>query len=397
MALFRLCLELVKGMVITMFDRPVWAEIDLTAIAHNIRTIKKLLQPGTKFCAVVKANAYGHGAVPVAQIAVREGVDYLAVAILNEAVELRKSGIQLPILILGYTPPRQADLLVNYDITQTVFSSDMAIALSKAAVAAQKTAKVHMKIDTGMSRIGIQPEEAGEFAAMMQRLPGIELEGVFSHFASADNKDKIFADIQFERFTQALATIESRGIVIPIKHIANSAATLDLPETHLDMVRPGIILYGLQPSKEIEKTIDLRPAMKLKAEICYVKMLPTNVPIGYGRTFVTTRESCIATLPLGYADGWSRLLSGKARVLINGQYAPLVGKVCMDQCMVDVTDIPNVTPGNEVLLFGLPELPIEEVAFHMKTINYEIVCMVGKRVPRYYKVDGKPISYEYAD
>lgn len=367
-----------------MFERPVWAEVNLTAIAHNVKQIKELIKPSTKLCAVIKADAYGHGSPAVARTALAAGADYLAVAILSEAIDLRREGFTTPILVLGYTPPQQAIQLVDNDVTQTVFTYEVAEALSRAAVASGRKAKVHLKIDTGMSRIGIRPEEAGDFAAAVAKLPGIEIEGVFSHFATADSKDKTYVWEQFDKFKQALTLIEAKGIKIPIRHIANSAATLELPETHLDMVRPGIILYGLWPSDEVEQTIALRPAMRFKARVCFVKDVPADVSVSYGRAFFTEKQSRVATLPVGYADGWTRLLAGKASVLIRGQRAPIVGRVCMDQCMVDVTDISDVEQGDVALLFGGSALPVEEIAEKLGTINYEIVCMVGKRVPRHY-------------
>lgn len=367
-----------------MFERPVWAEVNLAAIDNNVRLIRSAVRPSTKVCAVIKADAYGHGAAQVARAALAAGADYLAVAILSEAIDLRREGFTAPILILGYTPPRQSAQIVDNDISQTVFTFDAAEALSQVAVAAGKKAKIHLKVDTGMTRIGIKPEEAGDFAAAIVKLPGINLEGVFSHFATADNKDKSYAWEQFDRFKHALAKIESKGIKIPIRHIANSAATLEMPETHLDMVRPGIILYGLWPSDEVQRNIDLRPAMKLKARVGFVKDVPAKVSVSYGRTFFTAQETRLATLPVGYADGWTRLLSGKADVLIRGQRASVVGRICMDQCMIDVTSIPEVREGDIAVLFGDDKLSADEVADKLGTINYEVVCMVGKRVPRHY-------------
>jgi len=367
-----------------MLERAVWAEIDLGAIAHNIRQIRKISAKNAQICAVVKADAYGHGAIAVARTVLRAGADRLAVAIINEALELRKAGFRVPILILGYTPTCQATIVVDHDITQTIFSMDSAKALSGAAVAAGKIVNVHIKIDTGMGRIGVGPKDAGMFAEAVVALPGIKIEGVFSHFATADSRDKSFTYEQYQQFSEGLQYIEAKGITIPIRHIANSAAILDLPHMHLDMVRPGIILYGLWPSDEVEQTIELRPAMKFKAQVAFVKDMPAHQAISYGRTYITERLSRIATLPVGYADGWSRLLANKASVSIRGQRAPLVGRVCMDQCMIDVTHIPGVEPSDEALLFGGADLPVEEVADYMGTINYEIVCMVGKRVPRLY-------------
>lgn len=356
-----------------MFERAVWAEIDLSAIAHNMEQIKAATTGNAKICAVVKADGYGHGAVAVAGTVLQAGADQLAVAIVNEAVELRQAGFQVPILVLGYTPNCQAELIVEYNITQTLFSLDAAQVLSAAAVAAGKNVKVHIKIDTGMSRVGISPQEAGQFAAAVAALPGIEIEGVYSHFADADSFDKKFTYEQYKRFLEGVESIEGQGISIPIRHIANSAALLDLPQMHLDMVRPGIILYGLWPSEEVQKKLVLRPAMRFKAQVGFVKDVPSRVSISYGRTYFTAQTSRIATLPVGYADGWSRLLANKSEVIVKGRRAPLVGRVCMDQCMIDVSHIPDVVIGDEVLLFGGADLPVEEVAARMGTINYEFV------------------------
>lgn len=375
-----------------MCERPVWTEIDLSAIAQNVRMIKSLLSINTRFCAVVKADAYGHGAVPVAQTALEAGADQLAVAILSEGIELRRSGITAPVLILGYTPAVQALLVVRNGLSQTVFSWEMAKALSDAATLAGGKVKVHLKIDTGMSRIGILPEEAADFAAAVAALPNLEIEGVYTHFATSDSSNKTFCREQFACFQQVLANIAKRGIDIPIRHCANSAAVIDMPEMHLDMVRPGIILYGLLPSAEVNKKIQLLPAMKFKARIAYVKELSSGMPVSYGCTYITDCPRRIATLPVGYADGWSRLLSNKGNVMIQGRRAPIVGRICMDQCMVDVTDIPNVCLNDEVLLFGGQDLSVEEVAEQLGTINYEVVCMVGKRVPRFYPMT-RPLRF----
>ncbi|WP_110954853.1 alanine racemase [Anaerosinus massiliensis] len=368
-----------------MPNRAVWAQVDLAAIAHNMKEIKSKVQGNAKICAVVKANAYGHGVVAVAKTAIETGADYLAVAILNEALELRHAGFLEPILILGFTPAEHADQLVRHDIEQAVFTLEMAEALSKAAANQQKTAKVHLKIDTGMRRIGIRPDQAGAFAEKIQSMPNLEIVGMFSHFATADSEDKAFAQTQLARFKTAIAQVESKKIHIPIKHIANSAAILEMPEAHFDMVRAGIILYGLWPSDEVKHSIDLKPAMQLKAKVAYVKTMPSDCGISYGQIFRTQRESKIATLPIGYADGWTRLLTGKVRVEIHNKLVPIVGKICMDQCMADVTEIADVQIGDEVILFGSEQVSIDDIANLLGTIHYEIVCMVGKRVPRVYK------------
>lgn len=367
-----------------MLVRPVWAEVNLAAVRQNIRYIKRQLHAGTKLCAVVKADGYGHGALAVAKLALEQGADYLAVAIMEEAMVLRRAGIAAPILILGYTPPEQADIAITYRITQTVYSEEMVHALSAAAVASGKMAKVHIKVDTGMGRIGIQPEAAGEFAAFVRNCPGIELEGVFSHFAAADSQDKAYTYWQVEQFQLALKQIAERGIEIPLKHIANSAAILDMPELQLDMVRAGIILYGLLPSDEVSTALPLQPAMQLKAQISHIKPVSAGTSISYGCTYTAPVDQLIATLPIGYADGWTRLLAGKAEAVLRGRRVPFVGRVCMDQCMLDISAVPEAEVGDEVLLFGGDMLPAEEVAAHIGTINYEVVCMVSKRVPRIY-------------
>lgn len=367
-----------------MFERPVWAEIDLTAIKNNVREIKRGIKPNVKFCAVVKADAYGHGAVAVAGAVLAAGADRLAVAILSEAVELRQAGFLTPIHVLGYTPPHQARTVAAYDIAQTVYSIEAVRALAAAGVETGKKVKVHIKIDTGMGRIGILPAEAGDFAEAVAGMEGVEIEGVFSHFASADDEDKTYAKKQFASFEEALMRISARGIAVPLRHIANSAATLELPETHLDMVRTGIILYGLWPSSDVKRRIALTPAMRLQAQVVHVKRVPVGTDISYGRTYRAEIPRDIATLPIGYADGWTRLLSGKTSVIVHGQRAPVVGRICMDQCMLDVSDIAGVKVGDTATLFGIAELTADEVADILGTINYELVCMIGKRVPRVY-------------
>lgn len=366
------------------YSRPVWAEINMSAIRHNMKQIMSLLKPETKFCPIIKADGYGHGAIPIAHEAEALGADYAGVAVLQEAIELRDAGITLPILILGYTPPTSSHLVIENKLTQTIYNEEQAKALSQAALDLNLQAKVHIKVDTGMSRIGVRANEATSFCQFVSALPNIEIEGIFTHFASADEKDKSSAHAQLEKFKKAIKAVEDKGINIAIKHCANSAGTLDLPEAHMDMVRAGIILYGLWPSDETTKPIDLKPVMKLKAKISMVKSLEAGAKISYGGTFQTKEESIIATLPLGYADGYTRRLSQKASILINGQRAPIVGRICMDQCMADVSGIANVKEGQEVLLFGGAELPADEIARLLDTINYEVTCMVGKRVPRLY-------------
>jgi alanine racemase len=367
------------------YGRPVWAEIDLSAIRRNIDGVKSLLAPTTKFCAVVKADGYGHGATAVAREAVAAGADYLAVAIVDEALSLRAAGFTQPILILGYTPPAQAPLVSGAALTQTIFNVEQAEALAAAGAADGRPVKVHLKIDSGMGRLGVPPGEAADFAARVAALPGLMTEGVFTHFATADSRDKSYARKQFAEFSAALEALRLRGLAPPIRHCANSAAALDMPETRLDMARCGIILYGLKPSEETGRPFELKPAMRLKARIALLKDVPAGACLSYGCAYVTSRPARIATLPLGYADGWTRMLSGRGtRVLIGGRPAEVVGRICMDQCLVDVSGLEGVREGDEALMFGGDELPVDETAARLGTINYEIVCMVGKRVPRQY-------------
>ena len=367
-----------------MPNRPAWAEVDLGAIRHNYREIKKCIQGGAKLCAVVKADAYGHGAIPVARVAVEEGAAYLAVATLSEAIALREAGFTTPILILGIVMPEDAKDIVDYDITQVVCEYPLAEAISREAVRRQKIAKVHLKVETGMGRIGIRPEEIGALAEQVSHLPNIEIEGMFSHFATADSADKTYAHEQLARFKQAIAEVEKRGIDIPIKHIAESAAILEMPEAHFDMVRAGIIQYGMWPSDEVTHPIALRPAMKLSAKVVFLKTIHKGESIGYGRQFVAERESRIATLPIGYADGYIRAYGNGGVVEIGGKRAPIAGRVCMDQVMVDVTDIQDVREGDIATLWGSETLTVDEAAGWLHTINYELPCLVSPRVPRVY-------------
>lgn len=372
-----------------------WAEINLDNIAHNTREIKKSVNVRTDILGVVKADAYGHGAFEVVKTLLDNGVSSLAVSMLDEAIQLRLRGVEVPILILSYTDPVRVDEIIKYNVTQTVFSQDLAIALSDRAVKMGHKVKIHIKIDTGMTRVGFMPGySAIKNVVEISKLPGIIIEGLFTHFASADEQDRSYTYVQFEMFMSIIAELQRIGIHIPIKHVSNSAAIMDFPEMHLDMVRPGIILYGLYPSQCVDKKrINLKPAMSLKANIILVKNVEKDTFISYGRKYRTCRDSKIATIPIGYADGYSRLLTGKALVLINGEFAPVVGTICMDQCMVDVTDLrKQAQPGDEVVLFGRQgdkEITVEEVASLIGTINYETISLVGKRIPRVYLHEGK--------
>ena len=364
-----------------MILRDVYAEIDLGAIRHNLTEIRRRVK--SKLCAVVKANAYGHGAVQVAQVAVECGADFLAVATVDEGLELRRAGFVEPILILGLIPLTAAQVVVENNLTQTVADMSLAEKLSAAAVKLNKVARVHLKIETGMGRIGADPKVAVDLAKKISALPNVELEGLFSHFADADSPDRTFTRRQIELFASTAEKIRASGVSIKIRHLAESAAILDIPEAHFDMCRAGIITYGLYPSDDVRRTIELRPAMKLVARVAWLKKIPAGTSIGYGREFVAQRDSVIATLPIGYADGYIRAYKN-FRVDIGGQLAPVAGRICMDQTMIDVTGL-DVHVGDEVILFGSDAISIDDAARHLNTINYEVTCLVSERVPRIFK------------
>jgi alanine racemase len=372
-----------------------WAEINLDAIAHNVREIRRITNKRADIMAIVKADGYGHGVLQTVKTLLDNGVTRLAVSMLDEAIQLRNFGIDVPILVLSYTDPSRADEVISNNITQTVFSHDLAMALSSEAAASHRYAKIHIKVDTGMTRVGFMPGySAVKNVIEISKLPGIIVEGLFTHYASADEKDSSYTYMQFEKYMSICTELERVGVHIPVKHVCNSAAIIEHPEMHLNMVRPGIILYGLYPSTDVNREkVRLKPAMTLKASISMVKDVDKDVCISYGRTFKTKRYSKIATIPIGYADGYTRFLSNQGEVLVNGQRAPIVGRVCMDQCMVDITDIKGeVRAGDHVVLFGRQgkeEISVDELAAKIGTINYEIVCVIGKRVPRVYLKDGK--------
>lgn len=370
-------------------NRPVWAEVDLDAIAQNILTVKKWIGKDTNIMAVVKANAYGHGAIPVAATCLAHGVDSFAVSILAEGLELRQSGFQQPILIMGYTPPEGNQLLIENQLSQSIFSLEQAIALSQKAEQLGVKVAVHLKIDTGMGRVGFFAHQFTEILAVCQ-LPGLIVEGIFTHFAAADTTDSTYTKKQLSIFNQLINQLASEGIKPRHIHAANSAGIIQYPETHFNLVRAGLMLYGMYPSAEVknQQLLQLKPAMTFKAKIAFIKNVKKGTSIGYGCTFTTERDGVIATLPLGYADGYSRHLSNCGKVLVNGKIAPVVGRVCMDQIMIDVTHLPEVKVGDEVILFGHDSkgtaLPVEKIAQLAQTINYEIVCQVSYRVPRRY-------------
>jgi len=374
---------------------PTWIEVNLDAIAQNVRNIKQLIGEKKELMAVVKGNAYGHDILEVSSVVLNNGATQLAVARLEEGIFLRKAGITVPILILGLTLKQQAELLVSYNITPTVCEYEMIEKLSESAIKEDKVVKVHLKVDTGMGRIGIFPNHILDFVKKVKALKNIEIEGIFTHFSVADEKDKTYTEEQFKKFMEVLTLLEKEEIRIPIKHVGNSATLLDLPHMWLDLVRPGISIYGLYPSREVQKTVKLIPAHSFKTRIVFLKELPAGECISYGRTYATTkRRTKIASLPIGYADGYNRLLSNQGEVLVRGKRFPVIGRVCMDQCMIDVTNLPQVKIGDEVVLWGRQgqeEITVEEIAEKIGTINYEIVHMPDKkRVPKLFIKDGKP-------
>lgn len=377
--------------------RPVWAEINLDNLAFNMRQIRNKAK-SKDIIAVVKADAYGHGALDIAPVLLENGATSLAVAVVSEGVELRRGGIECPIMVLGFTPPSLMDDLVKYDIQQTVFSYSYAKELSAIAEKNHKKARIHIAVDTGMGRIGFMPnKESVEEVLKISTLTNIEIQGIFSHFSTADEKDKEYTDYQLAKFNEFYDALSNVGVRIKIRHIANSAAIIELPKTHFEAVRPGIILYGYYPSEEVDKSnIQLKPVMELKTNIAHIKKIPSGYYISYGRKFKSTRETVVATLPVGYADGYTRLLFNKAKVIINGQFAPVVGRICMDQCMVDVTNIKGeIKVGDEVILIGEKggiSINADHIAEMLGTINYEVVCMISKRVPRVYIKDGEVVK-----
>ncbi len=384
-----------------ILDHPItWAEINLDAYAHNIRELKRVTRPPARLMAVVKANGYGHGAVEVAREALQNGAQYLGVARINEAIPLREAGLGAPILIFGYSPPDLAPMLIDYELTQTVYSLSAASALSERATRKGEKINIHLKVDSGMGRLGFllevtngtrddipAPNPVREIETIT-RLPGLTVEGIFTHFATADSADKSYAGLQLDRFMDLLNRLQKKGLEPPIKHAANSGALIDMPDSHLDMVRPGIATYGLHPSDEVNKRIvDLKPVMTLKSKIIHLKRVPPGFNISYGITFQTKNQTTIATVPVGYADGFNRLLSSRGHMLVHGQRVPIVGRVCMDLTMLDVGGISGVEIEDEVVVFGQQvneTISADEIASSLDTINYEIVSTITGRVPRVY-------------
>lgn len=374
------------------------ADIDLDAFRFNLDSIKKNINENTQIITVLKADGYGHGAVPLAKEAEKEErVWGIAVATVEEALELRRGGIKKPLLILGYTYQEDYDLIAAEELRPTVFKLSMAQELSRAALRKNKTVKIHIKIDTGMSRIGYRDlEKSVPEILEISRLPGLEIEGLFTHFARADEKETTPAYQQLEKYQAFQKALKEVGLKIPLCHCSNSAGIIRMPEANMDAVRAGIILYGLYPSEEVEKEpVPLKPLMTLKSHIAYIKTLEPGVQISYGGTYTTQKETRVATIPVGYADGYARSLSNKGWVLIRGKKAPILGRVCMDQFMVDVTDIPEARELDEVMLLGKSQdqqITMEELGELSGRFNYEFACCISKRVPRIYFKGGKAIE-----
>ncbi|WLR51361.1 alanine racemase [Bacillus tianshenii] len=377
--------------------RDTWTEISLDAIRHNIKGFRKHVQLPTRLMAVVKADGYGHGAEMIAKTALQAGADYLGVALVDEALHLRRCQINAPILVLGYTSPSVVEQAVEHDITLTFYDEEALYAINKAATKYNKTANVHLKVDSGMGRIGVTTKETAlQLAELTNTLSHVKLEGIFTHFASADTDDPSYTEMQFATFQETIGYLEENKIDIPIKHCCNSAATMQYPHMHLDMTRVGISLYGLLPDPDIPtRPFELKQAMHFKTKVAAVKTLPKGHSISYGCTYTTNDERKIATIPVGYADGLSRLLSNQAVMLVNEKRVPIVGRICMDQTMLDITEAGEVKVGDVVTIFGQDGsefLSIDENAQIMGTINYEVVCGIGKRVPRIYIENNKVIQ-----
>lgn len=382
--------------------RPTQAEINLDHLGSNVEAFRAALPQGMKLLACVKANAYGHGAVETARELERIGADYLSVAFLDEALELRQHGITLPILVLGYTPPEGIVEAWKHNVTITLFSREVLEAIrSLDPGLSDRRLKVHIKIDSGMGRLGLLPgEEAVAFVQEVADLPQAELEGMFTHYAKADEEDKTYTLEQYRRFQSVVDALRNQGCTIPILHTANSAAAIDSPGLSYDMVRVGISLYGLYPSAEVNhQAVKLSPVLTLKTKTVLVKTLPSHWGISYGTRYVTQDNERIATLPIGYADGFSRMLTGKAQVLIRGRRVPVVGTICMDQCMVSLQafaeEAEDIQAGEEVVLIGHQHgetISAEEVASQLGTLNYEVICMLAHRVPRVYTRGGTEVA-----
>ncbi|MFP4498045.1 MAG: alanine racemase [Vulcanimicrobiota bacterium] len=372
-----------------------WVEVNLDAVSENFDTVRSLVGYKTKICAVVKADGYGHGVAETGRLLEKKGADYLAVAILDEGIELRKNGITCPILVLGPLMPGQASYVLRYDLTQTICSADMAAELSAEAKRVGRKARIHIKVDTGMGRLGVHHSEAVEEIKKIGSLPYLDLEGIFTHYATSDSEDKAYVLEQWDNFNRVRAGLRNENINIPIAHVATSATIIDLPFMNLDMVRPGLMLYGLYPRASMREKVELKPALSLKAKISFLKEMKTRQSISYGRKYFAEEGQKIATMPLGYNDGIRRILTGNSQVLIQGQRCPVVGTICMDHIMADVTNLEKVDRFEKVVIIGVngkEEIAVDEIAGSLNTINYEVVSSLGSRLPRLYFKRGQIVA-----
>ncbi len=374
-----------------------WAEINLDALENNIKEVRRITSGDAMVMAIVKADGYGHGAVECANVFLENGADILGVACYSEALQLRDAGIDAPILILGASFEDEIEGIVINNVTVSLYSYLFAKKVSDVAKRNNKIAKIHIKIDTGMSRLGfvagVNDKEIIDEIIKISKLDNIEIEGIFSHFSTSDEKESDYTNLQFDRFMSVCNELEKMGLKIPIRHIANSAAIMMHPNTHLDMVRAGIVLYGLYPSNEVDKAkLNLIGAMSIKSQITQIKEICDNRGVSYGKRYITNGKTKIATVPVGYADGYTRKLSGKAKMLVNDELVDVIGTICMDQCMIDVTSVNNINTGDEVTIFGPKTVTAEDLALWQNTISYEVVCLISKRIPRVFYRNGRMVS-----
>ncbi len=370
-----------------VMHRPTWVEIDLSALRHNLLAIKRTAGPGVKIMGIVKADAYGHGDYEVCRVLLNHGVEMLGIAILEEGIQLRDKGIQAPLLLLGGLFEDQIDTVIQCNVIPTVYDLKLAGVLSKRAHELHKTIPVHVYVDTGMGSIGVKYDKAVEFVKSLHDIKNIFIDGIYTHCSCSDEKESAYTNLQIRRFRDVLATLDAMKIGIPLRHMANSGAIIGYPDAYFTMVRPGLSLYGLYPSEEVSRDIGIRPVMSFKTRVVHIKDMQPGDEVGYSRTYKITKPTRVATLPFGYDDGYNRLLSGQGKVIIRGVTASIIGRVCMDQCFVDVSHINEVCVGDEVVVYGSQgqeTISIESIARELQTIPYEVTCSVSKRVPRIY-------------
>ncbi|MCK4647941.1 alanine racemase [bacterium] len=363
------------------------AEIDLDALVHNFKEIRKKVSPDVGVMAIVKAQGYGHGMVQVSRPLEKEGVNYFGVTSPSEAFLLRKEGIKSPILILGPTMLEEIEKIIKKDITQTICTKEMALVLQGECKKLKKRFKVHIEVDTGMGRTGVPYQRALKLVKEVAKISELKVEGIFTHFSTADEEDKSFTKEQIKRFKEVLEKLEAEGIDIPLRHAANSAGILNFPESYFNMVRPGLALYGIYPSEYVSRSLDLHPVMSLKSKVTYLKRVKKGATISYGKTYVTNKNTTIAILPIGYEDGYNRLLSNKGEVIIRGKKVKIAGRVCMDQTILDMGEVSDVKVGDEVVLIGKQgkeRVSVEEIAKKVETVPHEVICRIAERVPRIY-------------